>query len=115
MGRIADLKRKGVERSSRLLAGEKSILEMIALGRPLREMLEALAHTIEEQSEGLICSILLLDEEGKRLRHGAAPSLDASFHHAMAGIDIGPRTTPCGTAAHSGERVIVSDIATDPA
>ena len=62
MGRITDLKREGVDRTSRLLAGEKSILEMIALGRPLREMLEALARTIEQQAEGLICSILLLDE-----------------------------------------------------
>src|SRR6266850_1749365 len=47
--------------------------------------------------------------------YGAAPSLPASFHQAIDGIEIGPRTTPCGAAAHSGESVIVSDITTDPA
>ena len=114
MGRMIDLRREGADRTSRLLAGEKSILEMIALGRPLLEVLEALARSIEEQADGLICSVLLTDEDGKRLRHGAAPSLPASWHQLMDGIEVGPRATPCGAAVYTGERVIAADITTDP-
>jgi len=107
-------KRKEPGGPGRRVASEKSILEMIAHGRPLPEVLGALALSIEAGADGLTCSILLCDEEGKHLRHGAAPSLPPSFHQAIDGTDIGPRATPCGVAAHTGKRVITADITTDP-
>ncbi|MGB5081610.1 MAG: EAL domain-containing protein [Burkholderiales bacterium] len=107
-------KRKDPGGAGRRLAREKSVLEMIAQGRPLPEVLGALALSIEAGADGLICSILLCDEDGRHLRHGAAPSLPASFHRAIDGIAIGPGTTPCGVAAYTGKRVITADITTDP-
>ena len=52
--------------------------------------------------------------DGIHLRHGAAPDLPPEYCRAIDGAAIGPCAGSCGTAAFRGERVIVSDIATDP-
>lgn len=98
-----------------LLAGERRVLEMIARGLPLADVLEELALTVEELAHHtLLVSILLLDDDGKHLRHGAAPSLPAEYNRAIDGVQIGPSVGSCGTAAFRGEPVIVTDILTDP-
>jgi signal transduction histidine kinase len=76
-------------------------------------MLESLVHLIEHKSPSMRCSILLLDDDGVTLRHGAAPSLPKVYCDAIDGLRIGPDVGSCGTAAYSRETVIVSDIATD--
>jgi PAS domain S-box-containing protein len=96
------------------LAGENRLLEMIAKGDALAAILDAACRLVEEMSCGCQCSILLLDPDGQRLRHGAAPSLPASYTDAIDGSAIGPAAGSCGTAAYRKEPVIVSDIATDP-
>ncbi|MGH2448806.1 MAG: ATP-binding protein [Chloroflexota bacterium] len=96
-----------------LLSGERTILEAIARGEKLGDVLEELSHFIERQEPGALCSILLLDEGG-RLRHGAGASLPDAYKRGIDGIAIGERVGSCGTAAHRGEIVVVQDIATDP-
>ncbi len=96
------------------LAGQKQILEMIAKSTSLSDTLNALVKIIEQQSRGVMGSILLLDREGKHLMHGAAPSLPESYNAAIDGVAIGPNVGSCGTAAYRKESVIVTDIATDP-
>jgi PAS domain S-box-containing protein len=61
-----------------------------------------------------LCSVLLLDADGTTLRHGASPSLPKEYSQAIDGVQIGPFVGSCGTAAYRRQRVIVSDIATDP-
>jgi PAS domain S-box-containing protein len=90
------------------------ILEMIATGAPLPETLEQIVRMIEGQSNEMLGSILLLDDEGKHLRHGAAPSLPESYTGAIDGAAIGPQVGSCGTAAYLKESVIAHDIMTDP-
>ncbi|MBI4604585.1 MAG: PAS domain-containing protein [Planctomycetes bacterium] len=103
------------KRAEALLEGQNRVLERIATGAPLEEALSLLALAIEEQSDGLLCSILLLlDEDRKRLLHGAAPSLPAEHCRAVHGLALGPAVGSCGTAAFTGKRVIVTDIAQDP-
>jgi PAS domain S-box-containing protein len=98
-----------------LLAGERNALELIARGSPASAVLEELCRTVEGLAgEGLLASILLLDEDGVHLRHGAAPDLPDEYNRAIDGIEIGPSVGSCGTAAYRGEQVIVSDITTDP-
>jgi PAS domain S-box-containing protein len=97
-----------------LLAGEKRLLEMMARRDTLAVILDAVCRLVEEQSSEALCSILLLDSDGHRLRHGAAPSLPRSYTQAIDGAAIGPRVGSCGTAAYRAEPVIVSDIAADP-
>lgn len=106
--------RAAQRRAEQLLAADKKVLEMIALGRPLAEVLEGLALAVQQQADGMTCSILLLDPDRHHLRHGAAPGLPASWRQAIDGIEIGPHAGSCGAAAFTGERVITNDIATDP-
>ena len=102
------------KRAEALLAGEKRLLEMIAKGNSLAMILDALCRLVEELSKGSLSSILLLDPDGKRLWHGAAPSLPKSYTDAIDGAFIGPAAGSCGTAAYRKEPVIVSDISQDP-
>jgi PAS domain S-box-containing protein len=102
------------KRAEILVAGEKKLLEMIARGSSLSSVLDALCRFGEEMSGDALVSLLLVSPDGKSLRHGAAPSLPKSYTEAIDGGLIGPRAGSCGTAAYRGERVIVSDIATDP-
>jgi len=102
------------KRAEVLLAGEKRLLEMIARGDSRTLILDALCRLVEELATGCLSSILLLDADTNRLRHGAAPSLPRPYRDAIDGVVIGPAAGSCGTAAYRGQPVIVCDIATDP-
>src|SRR6185295_9469410 len=102
------------KRAEALLSEEKRLLEMIAKGNALSRILDALCRLVEELCEDSLASILLLDPDGNRLWHGAAPSLPKIYVDAVNGGFIGPAAGSCGTAAYRKEPVIVSDIATDP-
>jgi len=97
-----------------LLACQTKVLELIATGASLATTLTKLIEEVEALHPGLLGSVLLLDEDGVRLRHGAAPSLPEAYTRAIDGLAIGPNVGSCGTAAFRGEAVIVEDIATDP-
>ncbi len=90
------------------------ILEYIVEKTPLPAILDFIVSTVETEDPASICSIHVLDEEGKHLLHGAAPSLPDFYNQAMDGIEIGERVGSCGTAAYTKKRVIVSDIHTHP-
>ena len=68
---------------------------------------------IEALRPDLLCSVLLLDDQG-RLHDAAAPSLPEAYNAAIEGMPIGACAGSCGTAAWRGETVVVSDIALDP-
>jgi diguanylate cyclase (GGDEF)-like protein/PAS domain S-box-containing protein len=93
---------------------EARLLEMIASSAPLESILDRLMRLVELQLEGLHASVLIMDETGKHLYHGAAPSLPPDYVEAVNGLAIGPCQGSCGTAAHRREPVIVTDILEDP-
>jgi len=97
-----------------LQSGERRALELLAAGAPLSEILEVIVRAIEDVSIGTTASILLLDETGTRVRHGAAPGLPPAYNLAIDGEPIGPRAGSCGTAMFRREPVIVTDIEHDP-
>jgi PAS domain S-box-containing protein len=105
---------EGQKHAERLLAGEKMLLELIARGVAVREVLDALCRFVEELSPDRLASVLLLDADGVRLRHGAAPSLSQSYIDAIDGQAIGADVGSCGSAAFRNATVIVSDVMTDP-
>ena len=80
----------------------------------LHDSLETLVRLIERVAPGMRGSVLLLDDDGVTLRHGAAPSLPVEYCRAVDGARIGPVAGSCGTAVYRHERVIVRNIATDP-
>lgn len=94
------------------LAGQARVLRLTAAGAPLEEVLDELLRSIEAQCPELRASILLA--RGNRLRHGAAPSLPDAYWREIDGVPIGPNAGCCGTAAYLHERIIASDISTDP-
>jgi PAS domain S-box-containing protein len=102
------------KRAEALRDGESRILEMIAGDAPLEEILEKLVLVAEAHFAGLLCSVLLLDEDGQHARHGAAPSLPKAYADAIDGLSIGPKAGSCGTAMYRREPVFVSDILQDP-
>ena len=93
---------------------DEKVLAKLMAHAPLPEILDTLCLSIEQQYSGLLCSVLLLDPDGKTLRTGAAPSLPKEYVQAVDGVQAGPCAGSCGTAIHRRLPVIVSDIATDP-
>lgn len=86
-----------------------------AAGESLETVLSRHLLAVESSADmQLLTSILLLDEDGRHLWHGAAPSLPRSYCQAIDGSEIGPGAGSCGTAAYLGQAVYVTDVATDP-
>jgi PAS domain S-box-containing protein len=90
------------------------ILELLANNATLEDILTQMALGIEHICPKALCSILLLDDDGKHLLNGAAPSLPDFYNTAIHGLAIGLGVGSCGTAAHLGERVVVEDIQNHP-
>ena len=98
------------------LEDERIMLQRIAAGMPLPDVLEHVLHAIEAQSSVKLCTaIALIDDTGTFLLHAAAPSLPAAFNVAVQRTPIGPHMASWGAAAHAGNAVYVEDIATHPA
>jgi PAS domain S-box-containing protein len=102
-----------LRRAETLLAGEKQLLELIATGRPLSGIIEALCRLVESTASGCYCSVVLLDSSGTKLQEAIAPSLPSSFNDAVRDWPLDRRGGPCTMAAHQKMQVIMSDVATD--
>jgi PAS domain S-box-containing protein len=111
-GSVADItSRKETEARDRV---RNRVLELLAEGATLSEVLEPLVRSVESENSRVRCSVLFLDKERKRLMTGVAPSLPDFYNKAVDGIEIGMGVGSCGTAAFLGQRVIVEDISTHP-
>jgi signal transduction histidine kinase/ActR/RegA family two-component response regulator/PAS domain-containing protein len=110
----------GAEVTDQVLFRESSVLQRRALelalnGAPTHEVLQILAKMAELQAGARVkAAIMLVDEEGKHLLHGGAPSLSEDYCRAVHGIEIQPDMGSCGAPAFRKELVIVEDISTDP-
>ena len=93
---------------------KSNILELLYKGTTEAIILNKIAENAEKYSPESLCSILCIDEEGKQLLHGAAPSLPDFYNKAIHGFPVGFGQGSCGTAAYTGKTVIVEDINTHP-
>ncbi|WP_161493337.1 ATP-binding protein [Zoogloea sp. LCSB751] len=89
-------------------------LQLIVEGAPLEKILDTIVHGIERIDPTALCSILLIGPEGGQLLHSAAANLPSFYMTAIDGLPVAPGEGSCGTAAHSGQRVIVEDIRSHP-
>ncbi len=96
-----------------LLVGERDVLELIARGAPLNDVLNALCSVIDEQS-GCISAVLLLDRDGRQLRFAAGPQVPGVWREAASAFAVAPTMTACGAAVHSRAQVFVPDVAGSP-
>lgn len=96
------------------LRGQARVLKRLAEGASLTDVLQTLVEVAEESRPEMIASVLLVDEATGCLRNGASRRLPDWYCEAIDGTMPGPDVGSCGTAAHSGHRVIVEDIGSDP-
>ena len=94
--------------------GVLDALKMILTDAPLNDVLHSVALLIEAHSEGMLCTIYLLDEDGLRLRFAAGPKLPDAYRVATDGVYIGPEVGSCGAAAYLRKPVYVADVLTHP-
>jgi formate hydrogenlyase transcriptional activator len=87
---------------------------MIAAGASLTDILTNLCAAIDAQSPDMMSMVMLMDPDGQRLWPLAAPRVPSDWTQAISPLLIGQNMGSCGTAAFRKERVIISDVATDP-
>lgn len=91
-----------------------AVLDQIVGNQKLPDILEDIAHRLEDINPDMIVSILLLDQPKGQLFVGAAPSLPDFYNAAVNGLEPGIGQGSCGTCVYKGEPVIVTDIDTHP-
>jgi formate hydrogenlyase transcriptional activator len=94
------------------VAGKRA-LEMIADGASLSEILNELCCVIDIYASAT-SQVLLMDRAGHQLLPLAGPNFPPTVTATLAPWPVGPNRGCCGTAAFTGERVIISDMSTDP-
>jgi PAS domain S-box-containing protein len=97
-------------RAEAFQADQRQVLEMIATGAPLDQVLTLLVHIVEDQCGGMVCSVLLLDADGVHVRVGAAPSFPDEYSARIDGQPVGPRVDSNGIVMHVGQPTIDTDI-----
>lgn len=101
--------------TEQLLALEKRVLEMNA--RPsvaLKTITDYFLEGLENHFPGMLCSIITLHEDHATMDVLSAPSLPSDYSNAVKGVKISLRAGSCGSAMYLKQRVITTDIFTDP-
>ena len=103
-----------LKRAEHLLAAEKHTLEMIADGAGLNDILTHLCTSMDLLVAPSMTTILLMDQDGKRLWHTAGPRVPREWVPIISPLPVALEAGLCGTAAFLKERIVVPDVATDP-
>ncbi|MEO8314691.1 MAG: diguanylate cyclase [Pseudomonadota bacterium] len=107
--------REDLAKSALAIEIERQMLELIAKGASLTEVLDTLTRAIERLSPESHCTIMLLDAEHHRyLSIASGPTLPPLYMQALNHLEIGPEVGACGSAAFRNETVVAEDIANDP-
>src|ERR1700735_5004963 len=102
--------------SPQTLSGEAVLdaLKLILIGTSLTEVLTSITRLIEGHSDGMLCSIFLVEKDGLHLRYAAAPNLPEPYRIATDGATVGPSGGPCSMAVYRRQAVFVADFLSDP-
>ena len=101
------------KRQESLQAQQQYLLERIAAGAELDDVLLATVELMEKQSPDIMCSIMLLDN-AERFSKSIASRLPQAYLDKLKGLQIGSNVGSCGTAAYERRTVVVTDIQQDP-
>jgi len=110
----SDQERRELERSAQIFEEERHVLELIARGGTLKEVLDALTRSVEKIVQGVYCSVLLVDHQRGCLVQGAGPHIPPLFWEMCNGVPIATDIGCCPKAAFLNETVISEDLASDP-
>ena len=111
---LAQYQARRLEEQQLYTEDQRRVLGMISTLQPLPQILREICLLIERQDPRLISSVLRVDDSGRRLAIGAAPSLSERYNQAVDGLTIAEGYGACGTAAFRREPVLVEDIVNDP-
>jgi diguanylate cyclase (GGDEF)-like protein len=111
---VTTREREDLVKSARVIEVERQMLELVAKGASLSEVLDTLTRAIEQLSPESHCTIMLLDEKHRRyLSIASGPSLPPAYLQALERLEIGPDVGACGSAAFRNETIVIDNIATD--
>jgi PAS domain S-box-containing protein len=104
-----------LKRAEDLLAAEVKLLEKVARGEPLSQVLDALSHHMEELCNGCLCNVLMVAPDSQHFEVAAAPSLPDTFNDLLNRKTIDrDGHDPYSMAFIEKAPIIVGDVANDP-
>jgi PAS domain S-box-containing protein len=102
-------------RDEALLVSQDEVLELAAGGAALNDVFELLVRAAQRHAgEDSRATLFILEPDGLHLRWEASAGMSEDYTRAVDHFIVGPRSPSCGTAAFTGQTVIVADIAKDP-
>ncbi len=93
---------------------QMKLLERMALGAPLPELLELATHIVESSGNAMHCAVMLLGADGAAFEHVVAPSLPASLRGILNEFDVDEVLPPDRRARLQAGPVFVADVGKDP-
>ena len=108
LGMFTDITQR--RRAEQLQAGQTRVLQLLATGQPLEQILSELIGVIEEQLPGMRGAVFLLDPDRQFIRFAAAPSLPLTFADLAGQIPVRSDSGASGAAAFHNRRIIVPDL-----
>jgi two-component system cell cycle sensor histidine kinase/response regulator CckA len=102
-------------RAGLLAQGQSRLLEQIAAGLDLGPVLERVARFTEAHGSELIAAVTVLDPETRSLRLVSGPSLPEELRATLAEVPVEVDASLSAAAVVRRERVVVADLAGDPA
>lgn len=103
-----------LKRAEDLLAAEVRLLEMIARGEPLDEVLAALGRAIKELCGECFCSVMRITPDRKRLHVVAASGRASAGDKLFDGMSANSGDTPISLAVLAKTPVIAAGLGADP-
>lgn len=103
-----------LKRAEALLAAEVRLLEMVARGEPLPQVLGALSRHVEELCGVCSCSVQVVAPDRKHFQVAAGSRLPNVFYDILDGKAIDSGYDPCSLAVIEKTPVITADLANDP-
>ena len=92
---------------------QRRVLEAIATGVELTDVLASIARFHEAQCPGVDCAVHLINDDGLTLRSLAPRRCSRNSSPPSTKSSIGPHATTCGVAAYRREQIVTTNIATD--
>lgn len=89
-------------------------VELLLKQASIHNVLSIVVDYVEVSAPDIVCCILLADDRKEFLHLEAAPHIEEAIKDVMATLPIAEDFSVCSRAAKNGQRVIVSDIASDP-
>ncbi|MFZ6759828.1 EAL domain-containing protein [Undibacterium sp. Ji50W] len=112
---VTDQMRPKSSRVHEALHHEKEILEMIALDKPLADILEDVCDRMERLIDnGALCAITLFDSSSQQLTLGAGPSLPDGYTALLNYLPVNTSSGSASAAIFYQRTTIVQDIAVSP-